>query len=380
MGAALPEAVPKGAMHMEGEDRVTLVIGGGQAGLAMGYELRRRGLRHVIVEQNERIGDNWRTRWDSLKLFTPGRYNALPGLRFPGRPWACPSKDEVAEYFETYATTFALPVRTGCRITRLERSGNRFDVYCGDELLRAANVVIATGAYHRPRIPSFAASLDTEIFQLHSSQYRNPDQLREGGTLVVGAGNSGAEIALEIAGQHKTWLSGPDTGHEPARAGSKADRLFTPFMWLIATRLTVNTSLGRKMRDHFLHPPRGIPLARVRRSDLVARGIECVGRTTGVRDRRPMLDDGRVLDASNVIWCTGYTPDLSWIDLPIATRHGFPIHDRGVIDAIPGLYFIGLPFLHSLSSALLGGVGRDAAYLADHILARSPAVAPGNRR
>lgn len=365
---------------MDDDDGETLVIGGGQAGLAMGYELGRRGVKYVIVEENERIGDNWRKRWDSLKLFTPGRYNSLPGLPFPGHGWAYPSKDQVAAYFEAYVSTFGLSVRTGCRVIRLARSGNRFELFCGDEVLHAANVVIATGAFNRPRVPSFAASLDDGIVQLHSSRYRNPGQLREGGALVVGAGNSGAEIALEIAGRHKTWLSGRDTGHEPVRAGTKADRLFTPLMWLIATRLTVDGAPGRKMRDYFLHPPRGIPLARVRRSDVVARGVECVGRTTGVRDRQPILDDGRVLDVANVIWCTGYTPDLSWIDLPIPSRDGFPSHDRGVIEAIPGLYFMGLPFLYSLSSALLGGVGRDAAYLADHIASRSPAMAPGSVR
>ena len=157
------------------------------------------------------------------------------------------------------------------------------------------------------------------IVQLHSSEYRNRSQLREGGVLVVGAGNSGAEIAIELAGHHQTWLSGPDTGQEPTRAGSIPDRLFTPIMWLMATRLTVRTAMGRKLRDHFLDPPRGIPLGRVRRKDIIAAGIERVGRTTGVRDGRPLLDDGRVLDVSNVIWCTGYTPDFSWIDLPLST-------------------------------------------------------------
>jgi putative flavoprotein involved in K+ transport len=193
--------------------------------------------------------------------------------------------------------------------------------------------------------------------------------LCKGGVLVVGAGNSGAEIAIELAGHHQTWLSGPDTGQEPTRAGSFPDRLFTPIMWLIATRLTVNTRLGRKLRDHFLDPPRGIPLGRVRRKQLIAAGIERVGRTTGVQDGSPLLEDGRVLEVSNVIWCTGYTADFSWIDLPLATRHGFPIHNRGIVESVPGLYFIGLLFLYSLSSALVGGVGRDAEHIVDHIAA-----------
>jgi putative flavoprotein involved in K+ transport len=183
----------------------------------------------------------------------------------------------------------------------------------------------------------------------------------------VGAGNSGAEIAMDLAAHHRVWLSGPDPGHEPTRPGTFPDRLVTPLMWLAATRLTVTTRLGRKLRDHFLDPPRGIPLGRVRRKDIRAAGIERVGKTTGVRDGRPLIDDGRVLDVSNVIWCTGFTPDFSWIDLPLPTRRGWPVQDRGIVDSIRGLYFVGLPFLYSLSSALLGGVGRDAKYIVEHI-------------
>jgi putative flavoprotein involved in K+ transport len=183
----------------------------------------------------------------------------------------------------------------------------------------------------------------------------------------VGAGNSGAEIAIELARHHQVWISGRHPGHEPTSAGSIPDRFITPLMWLIATRLTVRSKPGRKLRDHFLDPPRGIPLGRVRRKDIRAAGIERVGKTTGVRDGRPLIDDGRVLDVSNVIWCTGFTPDFSWIDLPLPTRRGWPVQDRGIVDSIRGLYFVGLPFLYSLSSALLGGVGRDAKYIVEHI-------------
>ena len=186
--------------------------------------------------------------------------------------------------------------------------------------------------------------------------------------LVVGAGNSGAEIAMELAPHHQTWLSGPDTGQEPTRAGSLLDHLVTPIMWLVATRLTVKTALGRKLRDHFLDPPRGIPLGRVRRKDFSPAGIERVPRMTGVRNGYPVLEDGRVLEVSNVIWCTGFTPNYDWINLPLQTHNGFPIHDRGIVESCPGLYFIGLPFLYSLSSALVGGVGRDAKHIVNHIV------------
>jgi putative flavoprotein involved in K+ transport len=349
----------------------TLVIGGGQAGLAVGYHLQRRGLPFVIVDQHQRAGDSWRTRWDSLRLFTPGRYNGLPGMPFPGASSAYPTKDALADYLEAYAREFGLPLQSGAKVDRLWRAGDRFEAACRDEVLSATEVVVATGAYHTPRLPSFAISLGQSIRQIHSSEYRNRSQLRDGPALVVGAGNSGAEIAMEIAGHHKTWLSGPNTGQEPTRAGSIPDRLFAPIMWAIATRLTLETRAGRKLRDHFLDPPRGIPLGRVRRKDIIAAGIQRVGRTVGVRDGYPLLDDGRVLEVSNVVWCTGYTPDFSWIDLPLGGSHGFPRHRRGLVESIAGLYFVGLPFLHSISSALVGGVGRDAEYIVDHIASRA---------
>ena len=237
---------------------------------------------------------------------------------------------------------------------------------------------MATGAFHNPRVPPFARELDESIVQLHSKEYRNPSQIQEGSVLVVGAGNSGAEIAIELAPHRRTWLSGRDTGQEPTRAGSLPDHLFTPFMWLMATRLTVKTPVGRRLRDHFLDPPRGIPLGRVRRKDFAPAGIERVPRTTGVMHGCPVLEGGRVLEVSNVVWCTGFTPDYDWIDLSLPIQNDLPIHDRGIVESCPGLYFLGLPFLYSLSSALLGGVGRDAKHIVDHIVStRTASMAEG---
>src|SRR5688572_17468100 len=345
----------------------SVVIGGSQAGLAVGYHLRQRGLPFVILDENDRVGAAWRNRWDSLRLFTPGRYDGLPGMVFPGSPWAYPTKDETADYLEAYARAFELPVRTGVKVDRLAKTGDRFEVTCGQQALSAENVVVATGAFNNPRVPSFARELDQSIVQLHSKEYRNPSQIQKGAVLVVGAGNSGAEIAMELAPHHQTWLSGPDTGQEPARAGSRLDHLLTPMMWFVATRLTVKTALGRKLRDHFLDPPRGIPLARVRQKDFGPAGIKRVPRMTGVKKGYPLVEDGTVLTLSNVIWCTGFRPDYHWIDLSLATHNGLPIHDRGIVESCPGLYFIGLLFLYSLSSALVGGVGRDAEHIVDHI-------------
>jgi putative flavoprotein involved in K+ transport len=346
----------------------TVVIGGGQAGLAVGYCLRQRRLPFVILDDNDRIGDTWRKRWDSLRLFTPGRYDGLPGMPFPGSSSSYPTKDEVADYLEAYAREFELPVRTGVKVDTLSKVGTRFGVICGEQTLFAENVVVATGAWHNPKVPLFARELDDDIVQLHSKEYRNPSQIRGGGVLVVGAGNSGAEIAIELAPRHQTWLSGRDPGQEPTRAGSLPDRLATPIMWFMATRvLTVNTPFGRKVRDHFFDPPRGIPLGRVRRTDFAAAGIERVPRMTGVRSGHPVLENGTVLEVSNVIWCTGFTPDFDWIDLSLPIRNGVPVHVRGIVESCPGLYFVGLPFLYSLSSALVGGVGRDAEHIVDHI-------------
>ena len=351
----------------------TAVIGGSQAGLAVGYHLTRRGLPCVILDQHSRVGDAWRTRWDSLRLFTPGRYDGLPGMPFPGLPSAYPTKDQAADYLEAYARAFDLPVRTGVTVDRLSGAGDGFEVRCGTDTLLAENVVVATGASSHPRIPTFAQGLDGSILQLHSSEYRRPSQIRDGDVLVVGAGNSGAEIAMELAPRHRTWLSGPDTGQEPTGgAGSLLDRVLTPVLWFMATRVvTVSTPLGRKVRDHYLDPPRGLPLGRVRRKDFAAAGIERVPRVTGTHNGRPVLEDGRTFEVSNVIWCTGFTPNYEWIALPLPARHGVPLHERGVVDSCPGLYFVGLLFLRSPSSSLLGGVGRDAAYVAEHIARRA---------
>lgn len=357
-----------------GERRVeSVVIGGSQAGLAMGYHLADLGMDHVILDENPRVGDAWRNRWDSLRAFTPRRYDSLPGMAFPGPTGSYPSKDEIADYLETYASRFDLPIRAGVKVDRLSADGNGFEVVAGDERFHTANVVVATGSSHDPRTPAFAGALDEGIVQLHSSEYKRPSQLADGGVLVVGAGNSGAEIALDVSDEHQVWLSGRDPGQEPTRAGTVPDRLLTPFIWLMAHHvLSVKTPMGRKARDHFMHPPRGIPLGRVRRKDIITAGIERVPRTVDAKDGAPELADGRVLRVANVIWSTGFAPGLSWIDLPIFDEWGWPVHDRGVVDSHPGIYFMGLLFQYTLSSALIGGVGRDAAYIARHLAGKRP--------
>jgi putative flavoprotein involved in K+ transport len=355
----------------------TVIIGGGQAGLAVGYHLARRGRRFVILDANQRIGDAWRKRWDSLRLFTPARYDGLPGWPFPAPAWSFPTKDEVADYLEAYAASFDLPVRTGVRVDGLSREADRYVVAAGKNRYEADHVVVAAGAYQRPRIPALAPELDPGIVELHSSEYRGPSQLQEGGVLVVGAANSGAEIALEVSRDHRTWLSGRHPGRDPSRPGSKWFRLLVPVIWFMASHvLTVKTPLGRMVRQRFhvggAHHSRGLPLARVRPKDITAAGIERVPRTTGARGGLPVLEDGRDLEAANVIWCTGFVPDLSWIGLPVFAEDGGPVHDRGIVGSEPGLYFVGLVFLYAMNSSLVGGVGRDAEHIAKHIASRHP--------
>jgi putative flavoprotein involved in K+ transport len=361
-----------GGQRMEPERYETVVVGGGQAGLATGYHLARLGRPFVILDAGQRVGDAWRARWDSLRLFTPARYSGLPGMGFPAAAWHYPTKDEVAEYLETYAARFQLPVRAGVRVDGLTRQGDRYLVTAGERRFEAANVVVASGAYHLPLVPSFAAELDPGILQLHSSGYRRPAQLQEGGVLVVGAANSGAEIAVELSGAHRIWLSGRHPGSEPTRAGTRLDRLLTPPFWFFISQvLTVDTPIGRKLRPKLMGA--GTPLARVRRRDIAAAGIERVPRTAGARDGLPVLEDGRALEVANVVWCTGYRPDFSWIDLPVTDDDGQPRHDRGVVAGQPGLYFVGLFFQSAVSSALVGGVGRDADQIVVRIAARKPA-------
>lgn len=358
-------------MNKVPEEQVeTLVIGGSQAGLAMAHELGSRGMGAVVVDSHERVGGAWRDRWDSLRLFTPARYDALPGLPFPAKRSHYPTKDEVAGYLEAYADRFDLPVRTGVTVQRLHRNHGDFVANTPGRRYAAQRVVLATGMYRTPRIPDLATDLHPSITQLHSSEYRNPSHLVPGGVLVVGAGNSGCEIALEVSQTHRTWLAGRGVAEEPTRAGTLPDRLLMPIMWLAATRvLSVDNPVGRRARDHFLHPPRGIPLGRARARDLAAAGVERVPRVAAVGNGAPILADGRDLPVTNVIWCTGFDPDLSWVDLGLRLRDGYPDQRRGVVAGVPGLYVLGLPFIRSLSSGLLGGVGRDAADLADAVLA-----------
>ena len=357
----------------------TIVIGGGQAGLSVGYHLAKRGINFLILDANNRIGNAWRNRWDSLRLFTPARYVELPGMRFPGTGEAFPTKDQVADYLEFYAEHFKLPVQCGVRVDRLSKDGDGFLIEAGRLEYAADNVIVAMADYQAPKIPRFAQELDPGIVQVSSQDYKRPSQLEEGGVLVVGVGNSGADIAIDVARSHKTWIAGKESGHIPFRIDTWFARYvaFRVIRFLGHHVLTLSTAVGRKQRPDGLD--RATPLIRVKPKDFIDAGIERVGRVVGVEDGKPLLEDGRTLEVKNVIWCTGHNPGFSWIDLPVFDDQARPAHERG-ISKVPGLYFVGLHFQYAMSSATLIGVGRDAEYIVKSLEARSRSAGRHSRK
>ena len=347
----------------------TVVIGGGQAGLSAGYHLAKLARPFVILDGNQRVGDNWRRHYDSLRLYSPACADGLPGMAFPGNRHAYPTKDEMADFLSDYADRFELPVRNSVSVNKITRQNGGFAVRAGDHCFEAADVVVATGTFGLPHTPIFADGIDRGIVQLHSSEYKNPSQLVPGDVLVVGAAHSGADIALEVASAgHHTVLSGPDRGqlgfYSEARPAASVFCTVAPF---VANKvLTIKTPIGRKARPEVRS--HGGPLLRVKRAHLASAGVERIEKKTlAVQDGLPVLAGGRPLDVANVIWATGFRHDFSWIDIPLVGDDGWPMEDRGVVTTAPGLYFVGLPFQYSFGSMLVAGVGRDAEYVVKHL-------------
>lgn len=362
-----------------GSQRVeTVIIGGGQAGLSTAYHLGKLGGNCVILDANPRVGDSWRRHWDSLRLYSHARYDGLPGMPFPAREWAFPSKDEVADYLAAYTERFTLPFQGGCAVDTVTKADDRFLVTTADRRYEADNVVVASGTFGPPHTPAFATELDPAIRQLHSAEYKRPSQLRDGPVLVVGASHSGSDIAYEAAQAHQTLLSGRDTGQIPFKLESRKMRMVFPVLWFMWNRIAnVSTPMGRKMRPEVRE--HGGLLLRVRNADLAAAGVERVDKVAGTRNGKPMLADGRVLDVANVVWATGFRPDFGWIKLPVVGDDGWPLERRGVVETAPGLYFVGLSFQRAFASMLIGGAGTDAEYVANHIQARSNGSHAGTR-
>jgi putative flavoprotein involved in K+ transport len=351
-----PETEPTTELENVG----TIVVGAGAAGLVMGHYLRRAGWPFLILESDSRIGDTWRRHWESLRLFSRPRYASLPGLQISTTD--CPTSAEMAAYLEQYAEQQKLPVVTSVRVTRVHAQDGCFQVSTDRGDYRADRVVVASGAHRRPSRAGFSASIEPNIRQLHSLEYRRPQQLGPGGVLVVGAGNSGTDIALESARYgHPTWLSGRHPGQLPVELDSWQGRLGTPVVLFSAKHLvTLRTSRGRARAAEAVG--HGDMLIRNRIEHLDAAGVRRVDRIAGIRNGLPIAEDGHVIDIATVVWCTGSVPDHSWIDLPAFDDAGRPRHWRGVSD-VAGLYFLGLDFQFSLASSTIQGMDRDARYL-----------------
>jgi putative flavoprotein involved in K+ transport len=339
-----------------------LVIGAGQAGLAVGHHLARHGLRFLLADAAPQIGESWRGRWDSLRLFTPAEYDALPGLPFPAPPGTYPSKDDVADYLRSYAQHFDLPVLCGARVERLERLGDTgFRVATSQGVLCARHVVVATGPFQQPHVPDLGCGFDG-VTQVHSAGYRHPGQLPDGRVLVVGAGNSGVQIALELARTHDVHLA---VGTRP-RAVSQRPLGRDLFWWLTRTG-AVTRPASSPMAKAFRRLSNELIIGTTW-SDLDRAGVTTHARLTGARDRTASFADGDTLDGvSSVIWATGYRHDYPWLDVP-GVWDGRQVHHERGRTAVPGLWFLGLPWQHSRGSALLGFVGQDAAWTAQQIV------------
>lgn len=354
----------------------TIIIGAGQAGLATAHHLSQLGQECLVLDGAERVGDGWRSHWDSLRLYSPARYDVLPGMDFPGDPWHYPTKDEMADYLEEYAARQHLPVSSRTRVLRVARTGDGFVVSTDAGDLTAGQVVLATGTKGRtPVVPEVSRRLSSTVVQLHSSEYRNPAQLPvDGDVLVAGTSHSGFDIAYELAEHRRVVLAGPARGELPLDFGSPRIRVVFPVLWWAwGTVLNRKRPPGRRMMEDARH--HGAPALRVKKRDLLARGVEWVPeRVTSASHGCPRLDDGTVLDVSTVIWATGFRHDWSWVDLPeMLQDDGWPAETRGVSTTVPGLYFCGLAFQSSFRSMLVGGAGEDAEHVARHIASRTVA-------
>lgn len=347
-----------------------VVIGAGQAGLSVGYHLKQRGIEHVILEAAPRIGEVWRNRWDSLRLFTPAKFDSLDGYRFPAQKDTFPTKDQMADYLEAYAANFDLPVRVNEQVRRLHKANGRFCLETEDRVYEADRVVVAAASYQKPRLPAFADDVDPLVFQMHSHEYKNPAQLPDGPVLLVGAGNSGAEIAMDLARTHQVYLAGRDVGHVPFDISSFLARkllIRLVIRGMFHHLLTMRTPMGRRFRSK-MHG-HGMPLIRTRPGQLERAGVRRIGKVTAIRAGKAVSDDGKAVPFRSVIWCTGFHPGFDWIDLPVLDDHGDPRQRFGKATDIDGLYFAGLHFQYAVSSTMVAGVGRDARRVAGWIAA-----------
>lgn len=352
-----------------------IVIGAGQAGLSAGYHLAQRGQSFLILEAAEQAGGSWQNRWDSVHVFTPNIRNGLPGMEFPGG-YGFASAEEMVGYLRSYAARFELPVRTGTKVDGLFREGDRWRVTAGAEAFDTRTVVLATGMHRVPRLPAFAAELTEGIVSFHSASYRNPGQLQPGPVLIVGAGNTGADLAVELAATHDVLLAGRNVGQLPIEIRGWQGRALFPLLWWVWEHLlTERTPMGRKARAK-VRKGHSEPLIRLKEKDLRSAGVRRLPRIAGIVNGLPQTEDGEVLEIANLIWATGFRPGFEWLDLPGLDASAHLPTQRGSVDGQPGLYVLGQEFQYMFNSHTIGGVGKDAAHVADLVAVGSSESVP----
>ncbi|MCA0757859.1 NAD(P)/FAD-dependent oxidoreductase [Paenibacillus sp. N4] len=345
-----------------------VVIGAGQAGLAAGYELQRANRDFLLLDKGSFIGESWRSRYDSLRLFTPRRYSALPGLPMKGKRWGYPHKDEIADYLAEYQSKYALPVQLLTDVTSLTARDGRFWIATSKGELEARQVIVSTGPFQRPYCPEFGSALGSAVTQLHTADYKNPEQLPGERVLVVGAGNSGAQIALELSAKKKVYLSASHAiNYMPYRFLGRS--LFWWYERIGLLRKGPDSRIGKKLAA------KKDPLYGYELKEAIDRGeVDLLPRTIGAKERRLLLEGGADIEVDAVVWATGFKPDYSWIDIPDAFgTGGTPVHDRGV-SPVRGLYFVGLPWQSCRGSALIGWVHRDAKYISQIVRQHEPKI------
>ncbi|MDL4839845.1 flavin-containing monooxygenase [Aquibacillus rhizosphaerae] len=338
-----------------------VIIGGGQAGLSMGYYLKKSSLTFLILDKSTELGEVWKNRYDSLRLFTPSYFSSLPGLSLDKKSNLYPTKDDIAGYLKVYAEKFSLPIQNNREVQRLHSANNEFVIETNQGIIIADNVVVATGPFQKARIPKFSTSLSDEISQIHSSEYKNPNHLKKGSVLIVGGGNSGAQIAAELSKEREVYLSvGNKMKFLPQDIGNKS--IFWYLNKLGVNKASHNTKLGKMLKNK-PDPIFGFELKKL----IKDRFIMLKPRAISSKNDSVIFKDGSQLSVNNVVWATGYQSDYRWIDIPkLFNDGGFPIHDRGVT-LQKGLYFLGLPWQHNRSSALIQGVGEDAKYISNQL-------------
>ena len=340
-----------------------VIIGAGQSGLTMGVKLKSAGIDYLILGKEQRLGDVWRQRYDSLQLFTPRWLSRLPGHPADTRnPNGYADKDEIADDLEAYATTHQLNVQLSTEVTALRRTDEGFLLDTNRGAFTTARVVIATGPFQNPSIPDFATVLSPDVFQVHTAHYKNKEQLRNGNVLIVGGGNSGAQIAVELAKHHVVHLSTTKTiAFVPQEILEKS--IFWWFKKLGVYKAHIGTRIGQRLSQ------RGDPvIGKALKACIDSGEVRMHSRAISAAGNRVLFEGGESLKVYNVIWATGFTSDYGWVQVPgVLDEQGRPDHKRGVCKTA-GTYFLGLPWQHNRGSALIGGVAADAEYLLQQML------------